>query len=90
MLAEPVAWMWPFGRYGSCLTFGGPNSNTPKDWNALPLYTHPQPAQQPLTREQVKEILTEAGYDSANVQARADFINGIRHGERAHDIGGEA
>ncbi len=60
-------------------------------------YTPPaaQPAV-PLTRERVKEILSEAGYDTANAEARADFINGIRHGEAAHGItapaqkGGEA
>lgn len=43
----------------------------------------------PLTREQVKAIVAEAGYDEDDVplQSKADFINGIRHGEAAHGIG---
>lgn len=47
------------------------------------------PAQvpQPLTKEQVKALCAEAGYLSGPVQHRADFINGLRHGERAHGIG---
>ena len=45
-----------------------------------------QAKQQPLTREQVKDLCTVAGYDQTPVQARADFINGIRHGEAAHGI----
>ena len=49
-----------------------------------------QPAQEPLTREQVRGLLKSAGYDTAPVQGRADFINGLRHGEQAHGIGGKA
>lgn len=57
------------------------------------LYTTPQPTQAqagavPLTRERVKAILTECGYDGASAQHRADFINGLRHGEAAHGIKG--
>lgn len=44
------------------------------------------PVREPLTRERVKEIVREAGYDTEPVQHKADFINGIRHGERAHGI----
>jgi hypothetical protein len=50
------------------------------------VYTAAQPAPAPLTRERIKEICAEAGYATANVQARVDFINGIRHGEAAHGI----
>lgn len=55
--------------------------------------TTPQPTQAqagavPLTRERVKAILTECGYDGASAQHRADFINGLRHGEAAHGIKG--
>lgn len=39
----------------------------------------------PLTASQVAELLDEAGYSIWDV-TRADFINGIRHGERAHGI----
>jgi len=51
-----------------------------------PLFAHP-PRREPLPREQVKQILREAEYDTATAQERADFINGIRHGEAAHGIG---
>lgn len=42
------------------------------------------PARKPLTREQVKDLLFEAGYVGA--EESADFINGLRHGETAHGI----
>ena len=51
-----------------------------------PLYSAPQPAPAPLSRERVKEIMRENGYDGASVQHRADFINGVRHAEIAHGI----
>lgn len=47
----------------------------------------PQPVvREPLTREKVKAIMAEAGYDREAPQPRADFITGLRHGERAHGI----
>lgn len=57
------------------------------------LFTSPQPIQPqagavPLTREQVKAICVESGYEKATLQERADFINGIRHAERHHGIKG--
>ena len=46
-----------------------------------------QPAQpQPLTEDQVSQMVQLAGYDAASPQELADFINGIRHGEAAHGI----
>lgn len=47
---------------------------------------HPTPAAVPMTPEQMRALQTEAGYDDANVQARADFINGARYAERHHNI----
>ena len=44
------------------------------------------PQRKPLTREQVKGLCESAGYDMATSQERADFINGIRHAEAAHNI----
>ena len=44
---------------------------------------------QPLTDEQIKAVVADAGYQNAHPEPRADFINGIRHGERAHGITGE-
>ena len=52
-----------------------------------PLFAAPQPVErEPLTREQVKAICAESGYETATLQERADFINGIRHAERHHNI----
>ena len=54
------------------------------------LYTAPQPVErEPLTRERVKAICAESGYETATLQERADFINGIRHAERHHGIKGK-
>lgn len=44
----------------------------------------------PMTNDQVKAMMAEAGYDQAPMQARADFITGIRHCELHHKIGGAA
>jgi Lar family restriction alleviation protein len=58
-------------------------------WNTrTPQPTQAQAGAVPLTRERVKAILTECGYDGASAQHRADFINGLRHGEAAHGIKG--
>ena len=54
-------------------------------WAAL---AAPAPvARQPLSHDAVKAILTKAGYDTFNVQARTDFIAGLRHGEAAQSVG---
>ena len=57
--------------------------------------TTPEPTQAqagavPLTPERVKEIVRGAGYDQCGIPdtERAAFINGLRHGERAHGIKG--
>ncbi len=44
-------------------------------------------ARKPLTSEQVKALKGDYGYSLAPVHAQADFINGIRCGEKAHGIG---
>jgi hypothetical protein len=48
------------------------------------LYATPPAPAQPLTRQQVNDLLFEAGYVKA--EECADFINGIRHAEAAHGI----
>lgn len=58
------------------------------DFSSTPQPTQAQAGAVPLTRERVKAILTECGYDGASAQHRADFINGLRHGESAHGIKG--
>lgn len=42
----------------------------------------------PLGRDTVKAVMSEAGYIHVSAQSKADFINGLRHGEKAHGIGG--
>ena len=87
---EPVAWMWSSNDgTPSSVTFGGPNSNTPKDWIVQPLYTRPQPKRKPLTDEQISDELNFA-IETPTQAERAAFRKGIKLAERAHKIGGEA
>jgi hypothetical protein len=83
---EPVAWKLESGQ---AIWFGRTDpeaaSALPPDVTMTPLYTTP-PQRQPLTSEQVKALLTEAGYDTATLQERADFITGMREAEAAHGI----
>ncbi len=45
-------------------------------------------ARKPLPPARVDELMAEAGYLGASAESRADFINGLRHAERAHGITG--
>jgi hypothetical protein len=45
-------------------------------------------ARKPLPPARVDELMAEAGYLRASAESRADFINGLRHGEVAHGITG--
>lgn len=88
--AEPVAWWIPKAEQFALADKSGDRPFA-KAWD--PLYATPQPTQAqagavPLTREQVKAICVESGYETATLQERADFINGIRHAERHHGIKG--
>lgn len=87
---EPVAWMRDWDVYDP--TNSGPEfSHTKKERSKgwVPLYTAPPPVEwEPLTREQVKAICVESGYETATLQERADFINGMMHAERHHGIKG--
>jgi hypothetical protein len=60
--------------------------------NAATAQATPAQAQQaaPLTPEKVQAVLHEAGYTlrGASTMEKAAFINGLRHGERAHGIVG--
>jgi hypothetical protein len=47
-------------------------------------------ARVPLTYTQVMELGLSLGYDGDNPDAKAHFINGIRHAERMHGITGGA
>ena len=44
-------------------------------------------AQAPLSGDVVRRLLGDAGYED-DIQGRADFINGLRHGELEHGITG--
>jgi hypothetical protein len=88
--AEPVAWLHvPHdhikGRIhavASTLKYCEPDVY----FDVLPLYTHPQPAQQPLTEEQIQMIDANTHFhESPDWLAR--FARAI---ERAHRIGGAA
>ena len=85
---EPVAWGLPRPD-GLILDVICPEEHDREPGQyTVPLYAAPQPVKrEPLTRDQVKAMLAEAGYKGAAAQHRADFINGLRHGERAHGIG---
>jgi hypothetical protein len=90
MKQEPVAYA-VYHRMGGSKSLHWPEQHSPdgdaSQYQLLPLYTSPQPArQEPLTRDQVKAMMVENGYDNASPQERADFINGLRHGEVAHGI----
>ena len=39
-----------------------------------------------MTRDEVSQLLQIVGYDAASPKECADFINGIRYGEIAHNI----
>ena len=81
--AKPVEQCWKCGDLDPA---GHAKCNVP----ACGMREDTQPAKrEPLTRDQVKAMLAEAGYKGAAAQHRADFINGLRHGERAHGIGGQ-
>ena len=58
----------------------------PEYYERVDVYTSPPAQRKPLTREQVKKLITATGYDTASPQERTDFINGIRHAEAAHGI----
>jgi len=68
-------------------SYDGKGCSIEQAWNCL-LDAAPTPPSQrkPLTREQVKGMLTDAGYDTANLQARWDFRNGVQQCEAAHGI----
>lgn len=56
----------------------------------MPLYTHPAPAAQPLTDEQIHQEFHERMNADAEDMALdvLDFKAGVRFAERAHGIGG--
>ena len=83
---EAVAWAFKYDDG----TWHDP-STTEHSSGMRPLFAAPQPvAREPLTPERVKEIVRGAGYDQCGIPdtERAAFINGLRHGERAHGIKG--
>ena len=90
---EPVAWIW--AEWSSRkLTFDGPpavpsvrDELTKPVWT--PLYTHPQPKREPLTKGQIDRIVDDLDplFLDTPTGFEEDFCRAI---ERAHGIGGEA
>ena len=78
-----VEFAWPVGAFEED---GDHKLYTEQQVRAMLAAAPKPPAREPLTPSQVKEILKEAGYENSPAQERADFINGIRHGEIAHGI----
>ena len=87
---EPVAWLWIIDGKRHSVSFGGPNSNTPKDWIVQPLYTHPQPKRQPLTDAEILMVLDAADIPDLPRDFKDVDIDIARAIEAAHGIGGEA
>ena len=87
---EPVAWLWIIDGKRHSVSFGGPNSNTPKDWIVQPLYTHPQPKRQPLTDAEILMVLDAADIPDLPRDFKDVDIDIARAIEAAHEIGGEA
>ena len=86
---EPVAWLWIIDGKRHSVSFGGPNSNTPKDWIVQPLYTHPQPKRQPLTDAEILMVLDAADIPDLPRDFKDVDIDIARAIEAAHGIGGE-
>ena len=78
-----VEFTWPVGEFEED---GDHKLYTEQQVRAMLAAAPKPPAREPLTPSQVKEILKEAGYENSPAQEKADFINGIRHGEIAHGI----
>ena len=82
---KPVGFMWRHIQTG-CTTVLLPNfySDTGGSWLCVgPLYTHP-PQRQPLTEEQITEIL--GGYPA---DVRHQLVLLVRAVEAMHEIGGD-
>ena len=59
--AEPVAWVNPDGLKSMRENKYTHISATKQNWATKPLYTNPQPAQQPLTDDQINYMAAEYG-----------------------------
>ena len=85
---EPVAWtLLLVGAHNGLVGKAGDKFvGHPEHYERVDVYTSPPAQRKPLTRDQVKKLITATGYDTASPQERTDFINGIRHAESAHGI----
>jgi hypothetical protein len=92
--AEPVAWVNPDGLKSMQENKYTHISATKQNWATKPLYTHPQPAQQPLTDYQINDMASEYGdeHDQAFIFNRKGQFSAVafaRAIEAAHGIGGK-
>lgn len=92
--AEPVAWLFQNEETGltECVDAQqvewGFEKNNPRWQKIAPLYTHPAPAQQPLTDEQINDIARRIGAINTGVSLGASVMRLIRAIEAAHGITG--
>lgn len=72
-------------RGGSCAIQQIPSASidaAAERWN----HRAPLEARKPLPPARMDELMAESGYLGASAESRADFINGLRHGELVHGI----
>ena len=85
---EPVAWMvYTLDGKSVCVT-DNPTDFT-DEHRALPLYTAPQPAKQPLTDEEICDLADAVPVDEISCHSDTWHIRFGRAIERAHGIGVE-
>lgn len=86
---EPVAWIWLIDGKPKFVSFGGANSNTPKEWTVLPLYTAPPAAQRkPLTDEEIWSAIRPLTKSDKVCKALVNVsVDEYRAIEAAHGIG---
>lgn len=91
--AEPVAWIVYIPSEANQRIYDSQDDagyiddlTNHEDAEVTPLFAAPQQA--PLTAEQVRAVVKEAGFDCPNATyaEQAAFINGLRHAEAAHGI----
>lgn len=81
---EPVAWA-NINKQGDITH----TSNKKMAWAKTPIYTHPQPAQQPLTEEQIKTAFLNVDLFEEGDELLGYEVDITRAIEAMHGIGGE-
>jgi hypothetical protein len=96
--AAPVAWMYDWDQFEGEVVrdwvsqdYDEAHSPTLGCHNIRPLYTHPAPAQKPLTQDQLREIFLAAGFTvkPGETDLKPYVYAAARAIEAAHGITGE-